>query len=255
MRKNTLFAVFIAVIAGISSLAASLPFTGIGGIFHFQKGKWVSLFDGKSITGWHNYNKEGVTGWLIEEGTLTPDGTGGDLVTDKEYEDFDLEFEFKIPAGSNSGVLYKVIEKPEIKRTVFSAPEYQIIDDKAYVWRNPKGEPITVDAQGVPLKLKEGQLTGANYDMNPPSDKTAAKAVGMWNKARIVVNKDHVQHYLNGRKVVDYQYGGDDWKSLLAKSKFTEWPYATPHAKGKIALQNHNAHEKVWFRNIRIKEL
>jgi len=218
------------------------------------KDKWVSLFDGKSIRGWHNYNKNSASGWLIEDGALTPDGTGGDLVTDKEYENFDLEFDFKIPAGSNSGVLYKVIEMPDIKRTVFSAPEYQIIDDKGYVFRNGKGEPTTVDAKGETLKLKDGQLTGANYDMNPPSDLSAVKPAGEWNKGRIVVNKNHIEHYVNGVKVVDYEYGGDEWKTQLAKSKFVTWPYATPHAKGKIALQNHNVHEKVWFRNIRIME-
>ena len=221
----------------------------------FHKDKWVTLFDGKSVKGWHNYNKNSASGWLIEDGALTPDGTGGDLVTDKEYENFDLEFDFKIPAGSNSGVLYKVMEMPDIKRTVFSAPEYQIIDDKAYVFRNGKGEPITVDAKGEVLKLKDLQLTGANYDMNPPSDLSAVKPAGEWNKGRIVVNKNHVEHYVNGVKVVDYEYGGEEWKALLAKSKFTTWPYATPHAKGKIALQNHNAHEKVWFRSIRIMEL
>ena len=221
----------------------------------YTKEKWETLFDGKAVKGWHSYNRNDVEGWLIEDGTLTPDGTGGDLTTNKEYENFDLEFDFKIPPGSNSGVLYKVTEMPDIKRTVFSAPEYQIIDDKGYVFKNAKGEPITVDAKGETLKLKDVQLTGANYDMNPPSDLSVVKPVGEWNTGRIVVNKDHVEHYLNGVKVVDYQYGGDGWKTLLAKSKFVDWPYAKPHAKGKIALQNHNSHEKIWFRNIRIMEL
>ena len=220
-----------------------------------KKPKWVTLFDGKTIKGWHNYNKEGVAGWLIENGTLTPDGTGGDLVTDKEYGDFELEFDFKIPQGSNSGVLYKVTEKPEIKRTVFSAPEYQIIDDNGYIFRNGKGEQMKVDAKGETLKLHDVQLTGANYDMNPPSDLTAVKAPGEWNTGRIVVNKNHIEHYINGKKVVDYQYGDDNWKTLVKKSKFADWPYAVPHATGKIALQNHNPREKIWFRNIRIKEL
>ncbi|CAG5011940.1 hypothetical protein DYBT9275_05060 [Dyadobacter sp. CECT 9275] len=244
---------YLATALFFSAHAATVSLAGDETIS--KKPKWVTLFDGKAIKGWHNYNKEGVAGWLIENGTLTPDGTGGDLVTDKEYGDFELEFDFKIPPGSNSGVLYKVIEKPEIKRTVFSAPEYQIIDDKGYVFRNGKGEQIKVDANGETLQLHDVQLTGANYDMNPPSDLTAVKAPGEWNKGRIVVNKNHIEHYINGKKVVDYQYGDDNWKTLVKKSKYADWPYAVPHARGKIALQNHHPREKIWFRNIRIKEL
>ncbi|GAB3985477.1 hypothetical protein GCM10028807_00810 [Spirosoma daeguense] len=206
--------------------------------------KWTSLFDGKTIKGWHSYHKEGVVGWYVEDGAITPDGTGGDLVTDKEYENFELEFDFKIPKGSNSGVVYKIIDNPEIKSTYMSGPEYQVIDDKGYL-----------DGEGKPYKLKETQMSGANYDMIPPSDFNAIKAPGEWNKGRIVVNKNHVEHFLNGKKVVDYQYGSDNWKALVAKSKFASWPYATPHAKGKIALQNHSPKERVWYKNIQIREL
>lgn len=203
-----------------------------------KKDKWTTLFDGKSITGWHSYHKDAVVGWNIEDGTLTPDGTGGDLVTNKEYGDFDLEFEFKIPVGSNSGVVYKIIDNPDTKSTYMSGPEFQIIDDKGYR-----------------VKLKDTQLTGANYDMIPPSDSTLAKPAGEWNKGRIVVKNNHVEHFLNGKPVVTYDYGTDGWKAMVAKSKFADWPYSTPHVTGKIALQNHSASEKVWFRNIRIQEL
>lgn len=211
-----------------------------------KKGKWVTLFDGKNLTGWHSYNQDKVIGWMIEDGMLTTDGTGNDLTTDKEYKDFDLRFEFKIPAGSNSGVLYKVIEKPEIKRTVHSAPEYQIIDDIGYVVRN---------AQGEQIGLKDSQKTGANYDMVAPLDKTAFKPTGSWNTGRIVVEGAHVRHYLNDKLVADYQYGDANWLSWVKESKFKDWPYATPHHGGKIALQSHTAKEKMWFRKIKIKEL
>ncbi|MBC8155146.1 MAG: DUF1080 domain-containing protein [Bacteroidetes bacterium] len=203
-----------------------------------KKEKWTTLFDGKSITGWHSYHKDAVIGWNIEDGTLTPDGTGGDLVTNKEYSDFDLEFEFKIPAGSNSGVVYKITDNPDIKSTYMSGPEFQIIDDKGYR-----------------VKLKDTQLTGANYDIIPPSSPAIVKPTGEWNKGRIVVKNNHIEHFLNGKQVVAYDYGTDDWKAMVAKSKFADWPYATPHATGKIALQNHSATEKVWFRKIRIQEL
>ena len=206
--------------------------------------KWTSLFDGKTIKGWHSYHKDGVVGWYVEDGAMTPDGTGGDLVTDKEYENFELEFEFKIPKGSNSGVVYKVVDSPDIKSTYMSGPEFQVIDDQGYL-----------DGEGKLYKLKDTQLSGANYDMIPPSDRDAIKAPDAWNKGRIVVNKNHVEHYLNGKKVVDYEYGTDDWKAMVAKSKFASWPYATPHAKGKIALQNHSPKERVWYRNIQVREL
>jgi len=210
-----------------------------------KPGKWNALFDGKAIKGWHSYQKDKVIGWNIEDGTLTPDGTGGDLVTDQEYENFELEFEFKLPAKSNSGVIYKVIESPSNKTTYMSGPEYQIIDDKGYQWME----------NGKQMQLSPKQLTGANYDMQAPSDLTLVKPAGEWNKGRIVINNNHVEHYLNGKKVVEYHYGSDAWKAQVAGSKFSKWAYAEPHAKGKIALQNHSPQEKVWYRNIRIREL
>jgi Domain of Unknown Function (DUF1080) len=199
---------------------------------------WTTLFDGKALTGWHSWHKTGVVGWSVQDGTLTPDGTGGDLVTDKEYGDFDLEFEFRIPTGSNSGVIYKVIDRPEIKETYMSGPEFQIIDDKGYSF-----------------KLNDVQLTGAAYDIRPPADMTATKPAGEWNKGRIRVVKNHVEHFLNGIKVADYQYGSPEWTALVAKSKFSAWPYATPHDRGYLALQNHSPKEPVFFRNVRIREL
>lgn len=233
MKKPLLFASLI--LAGAATLSAFAP-----------KPKWTILFDGKTITGWHSYHKTGVVGWSVEDGTLTSDGSGGDLVSDKEYENFDLEFEFKLPKGSNSGVIYKVEDRADIVSTYMSGPEYQVIDDRGYEW---------VDKDGKRLQLAKTQLTGAAYDMYEPTDLNLIKPIGDWNKGRIVVNNNHVEHFLNGKKVVDYQYGSDDWKEKLAKSKFAKWPYATPHARGNIAFQCHSPKEKVWYRNIRIKEL
>ncbi len=212
-----------------------------------QPPKWTRLFDGKTIKGWHSYHKEGVVGWYVEDGAMTPDGTGGDLVTDREYENFEFEFEFKLPPNSNSGIIYKVTESPDLKSTYMSGPEYQIIDDRGYVWK---------DKAGKRLQLGQKQLTGAAYDLVPPADTNLVKPIGAWNKGRILVNNNHVEHYLNGKKVVTYAYGSDDWKAMVAKSKFANWvAYATPHAKGKIALQNHSSSERVWYRNVKIREL
>lgn len=211
-----------------------------------QKGKWTWLFNGTSLEHWHSYNQDKVIGWMIENGNLTTDGSGGDLTTNQEFGDFDLRFEFKIPPASNSGVFYKVIERPDIKRTVFSGPEYQIIDDLGYIVKNAKGEQIP---------LLETQKSGANYDMHPPLTDKGFKAPGTWNKGRIVVKGSQVKHYLNGKLVADYEYGSEEWKKKVQESKYKDMPYAEPHHAGKIALQSHNAKEKIWFRNIKIKEL
>lgn len=201
-----------------------------------QKGKWVSLFDGKTTTGWHNYNQKDVTSWTVEKGELTTKGKGGDLVTDKEYESFDLEFEFKVQPKGNSGVIYRVVERQDLEQPYLSGPEYQVIDDKNY-----------------PAKIKDTQKTGANYDMQPPSDLTAVKPAGQWNKGRILVKDNHVEHWVNGVKVVEYEYGSIDWQNMVSKSKFANWEFAKAHNTGKIALQGHG--DEVWYRKIRIKEL
>jgi len=208
-----------------------------------KKAKWTSLFDGKTTTGWHRYLKTDTNGWRVDNGALVTDGKQGDLVTDKEYENFDLEFEFKVQPKGNSGVIYKVQEDPLNSQPYYSGPEYQVIDDKGYEWR---------DKEGNLIQLNNNQLTGANYDMIAPADLSAVKPAGEWNKGRVTIQNNHVEHWLNGKKLVEYDYGSDAWKAILAKSKFTKWAYATPHAKGKIALQGHG--DVAWYRNIRIKE-
>lgn len=207
-----------------------------------KPGKWKKLFDGKTTKGWHSYRSDEVKGWMVMGGALMTHGGSGDLVTNEEYENFELEFDFKIPAKKNSGVIYKVLEDPK-NATYFSGPEYQIIDDEGYPPFNDGGKMVS---------LNDKQKTGANYDMQAPSQ-WVAKPVGQWNTGRIVINNNHIEHWLNGVKVVDYEYGSEAWKAQLAKSKFAKWTYATPHAKGRIALQDHG--DEVWFRNMRIRTL
>jgi hypothetical protein len=209
-----------------------------------KKAKWTTLFDGKTLTGWHRYNKTDTNGWRVDNGTLTTDGKQGDLVTDKEYENFELEFEFKVQPKGNSGVIYKVLEDPQYNQPYISGPEFQVIDDKGYEWK---------DSNGKLMKLNDSQLTGANYDILPPSDLSVVKAAGEWNRGRILIQNNHVEHWLNGKKVVEYDYGSDAWKAMVAKSKFSKWAYATPRAKGKIALQGHG--DTVWYKAIRIREM
>jgi hypothetical protein len=201
-----------------------------------QKGKTEKLFDGKTTKGWHTWHETTVKGWHAMDGVLMSHGGNGDLVTDKEYGDFELTFEFMAAPKGNSGVIYKVIETPELKSSYMSGPEYQIIDDKGY-----------------PAPIKDTQKTAANYDMQPANDLTIVKPTGEWNKGKILVQDNHVEHWLNGKKVVEYEYGSTDWQSMVGKSKFAEWEFAKAHHKGKIALQDHG--DMISFKNIKIKEL
>ena len=203
------------------------------------------LFDGQSTQGWHRYLKgDTVLGWKAEDGILmTPGKTGADLVTDEEFENFELRFDWNVEAKGNSGVIYKVLEDKKYPNSYESGPEYQIIDDNGYPTHMDKGKEI---------KINDRQKSGANYDMQAPAA-FKANAPGQWNEAKLTVNNNRVEHWLNGEKVVEYEYGGSEWKKQLAASKFTKWAYATPHAKGRIALQDHD--HVVKFRNMRIKAI
>jgi hypothetical protein len=201
-----------------------------------QKGKTVKLFDGKTTKGWHSWHDTKVNGWHVMDGVLMTHGGSGDLISDNEFEDFELTFDFKAAPKGNSGVIYKVLETPEATSSYMSGPEYQIIDDKNY-----------------PQPIKDVQKTAANYDMQVPNDLTAVKPAGEWNTGKILVKDNHVEHWLNGKKVVEYEYGSTDWQVMVAKSKFASWEFAKAHTKGKIALQDHG--DMVSFKNIKIKEL
>ncbi|BBO32556.1 3-keto-disaccharide hydrolase [Lacipirellula parvula] len=183
---------------------------------------------------WKAYGKEGwPEGWKLEKGVLHRHGSGGDLMSKNEYGDFDLKFAWKVSPGGNSGVMYRVSEEKE--PAYFTGPEYQLLDD---------------------AKHKDGQnkvtSSGSLYAMYPP-EKDVLKPAGEWNRSRILVQGDHVQHFLNGEKVVDVKLSGDDWDKKLAASKFATWPKFGKNAKGHIVLQDHG--DEIWYRNMRIKDL
>jgi len=205
---------------------------------------WIPLFDGKSLDGWHGFNKVGpVDNWVVEDGLLTCLGKtggadiGGDIVTDQEFDNFELEWEWKISPGGNGGLMYHVVESPKYKAPYETGPEYQLIDDI-----------------GFPGTLEEWQKAGANYAMNPADTaKKRLKPVGEWNLSKIVYDNGHVEHWLNGQKIVEFEEGTDEWNNERKTGKWKDYPDYKIVNKGKIALQDHG--DRTWYRNIRIREL
>ena len=208
---------------------------------------WRLLFDGETAAGWRGYNLDAFpdTGWAVIDGTLVVGATatdpdvpiGGDIVTTESFTDFDLRFEFMLSDVANSGVLYRVIEEPGAA-IWHNAPEYQVLDDTAYI------EMGTMDMNT--------HLTGDNYDLHAAGEKTL-HGPGQWNTARIRVANNHVEHWLNGTKTVEYQLGSPEWEALVAASKFAPFPQYGRAASGPIGLQDHG--RNVYYRSIKILPL
>lgn len=200
---------------------------------------WELLFNGKDLSGWKKYNDGEVTGWTVKDGVLNNSGGGGshggDIITkNQDYKDFELYLEWKINPQSNSGVFYHAKEGGEgaISR---SGIEYQLIDGK-----------------GWPSKIHDYQFSGALYAMYPPKE-FAVKPVGEWNVTRIIVKGPHVEHWLNGKKVVDCEMWSKDWYERKSKSKWKDIPTWGEAKEGGIGLQDHGGLTQ--FRNIKIRRL
>lgn len=199
---------------------------------------WELLFDGKSLDKWRGYKQDGAPdgppeGWAVEDGSLTRVGPGGDIITRERFDDFELSLEWKISEGGNSGIIYNVVE--DYDTTYMSGPEFQVLDNGAH----NDGKNTTTSA-------------GANYALHAPAV-DATKPVGEFNHAVIRIKGNHVEHHLNGRKLLEYELGSEAWKALVAASKFKDMPGYGKASKGHIALQNHG--DKVWYRNIKIRRL
>ncbi len=201
-----------------------------------KPGEWIALFDGKTTNGWHAYNGQGMPpGWQVVDGVLTLVEKAADIVSDGEFENFELVVEWKIPPKANSGIFYRVVENPEDTSMWMAAPEYQLIDDTGY-----------------PGPLKPTQKTAANYDLQPPG-KDATKPAGEWNTSRIVVNGAHVEHWLNGQLIVSYELWTPEWNALVAKSKFKDHPRYARAKRGRIGIQDHGA--RIAFRVVRVRPI
>jgi hypothetical protein len=204
-----------------------------------KKKGWRLLFDGQTMNGWRPYLNNTTATWVAEDGTLKGLGKGSDstgyIISDDEFENFELKLEWKIAPRGNSGILYMVVEDTAYKTPYQTGPEYQVIDEV-----------------GWPDTLQEWQKTGANYAMHVAHNKQL-KPVGEWNTAAIIVNNGHVEHWLNGIKVVEYELWTDEWKQLVANGKWKDYPAYGLAKKGHLVLQDHGSN--VWYKNIKIREL
>ena len=195
---------------------------------------WMLLFDGASLDGWRGYDRSTLPGgWAAEEGTLTRVGPGGDIVYDRVFRDFELTFDWRVPPGGNSGVFYRAAEGEEW--IYHSAPEYQVLDDAGH----PDGQsPLT--------------SAGSDYGLYP-APRGVVRPAGEWNRGRIVVEGDRVEHWLNGTRVVEYVLGSPEWERRVAESKFAQWPAYGRAEEGYVGLQDHG--DRVWYRNLAIREI
>ena len=201
-----------------------------------QRAGWRLLFDGKSLQGWRLYNKKTApeAGWKVEDGVLKKLAKvrGGDMVSESTFGDFELSWEWRIATGGNNGVKYLVTEQ----RTSAPGHEYQMIDDEGH----PDG------------RLGPKRQTAAFYDVLPPAADKKLKAVGEWNQSRVIIQGSHVEHWLNGFKVLAYELGSEAVRTAVAASKFKNADGFGTKIQGHIMLTDHQ--DECWFRNMKVRE-
>lgn len=212
-----------------------------------KKDSWKLLFDGKTTSGWHTYGKDSIgNAWRVDDGVLHLDASqkndwqtknGGDIVTNNEFENFDLQLDWKISEGGNSGIMFYVNEDTsKYKYPWESGPEMQIAD-------NEKNE------DGKVYKSRAGDL----YELFATTSQQYVKPAGQWNHIEIISNNGKLDFYMNDARVLDTTIHDSSWNKIIAATKFKDFPGFGTYSKGKIALQDHGA--DVWFKNIRIKEM
>ncbi|GAB5453213.1 MAG: DUF1080 domain-containing protein [Halioglobus sp.] len=195
---------------------------------------WRLLFDGGSLSQWRSYGEEAVNeGWGIENGCLTRLARGGDLISREQFDNFELKLEWRISDSGNSGIF---IRGDESERTIhYTGYEMQVLDN---VGHSDSSDPT--------------HRSGALYDLIAP-DHDTTQPVGYWNSVHIIADGPHVEFWLNGRITAKFEQGSPQWQALYAQSKFTDRVRYGTLFKGHIGFQDH--WDKVWYRNIRIREL
>jgi hypothetical protein len=193
---------------------------------------WRLLFDGRSTASWRGFRRDTMpAGWQVEDGALTRVAAGGDIVTVDTFASFELVLDWNVAPGGNSGIFFHVTE--DAGATYETGPEMQVLDDAGH-------------ADG------RSRLTaaGSNFALHP-APPGVVRPAGEWNHARIVVQGAHVEHWLNGVKVVEYELWSPDWEARVKASKFAQWPGYGRARTGHIALQDHG--DRVAYRSIKIR--
>ena len=207
--------------------------------------EWISLFDGESFNGWEMYGEEPITEhWEIHEGAISCNKDAGEtnvgffrsIMTTQDFGNFELELEYRIAKGGNSGIFYHVVEREGWGHDYMSGPEYQVLDDE---FTRSETEPY--------------KMVASNYGMYPAAETKKPNPHMQWNKVKIVYNNGHVEHWLNDEKVLEFEEGSEEWTERKNKGKWANSESYAAFKKGRISLQNHG--DAVWYRNIRVKEL
>lgn len=206
---------------------------------------WQLLFDGKSTNGWHVFNKKSDGhAWVVDKGTIHLDPTemkdwqtvgGGDLITNEEYDNFQLKLEWKLADSANSGIIMLINESPKYEHTWHTGLEMQVLDNNGH-------------SDAKIIKHRAADL----YDLISSSPETVKKA-GEWNQVEVISDHGTLAFFLNGTKVLSTTMWDDNWKKMIKGSKFKDMPDFGSYKKGHIGLQDHG--NRVWFRNIKIKKL
>ena len=221
MKQNFLFILLITVFISCSK----------------KPSDWTILFDGQSVTGMRGYKMDSFPwgSWVIKEGTLKtiPGSKGVDIISTDIYKDFELELEWKLQSGGNSGIFYFATEDGNFIWQ--SAPEMQVLDNTAH-----------------PDRMRKVTSAGALYDLIAPKNEVV-KPLGQFNQVKIISKDNHIEHWLNGQKLLEYEYGSEEMKTLIGQSKFKDMPYFAKASSGRIGLQGD--HGEVWYKNIRIRKL
>ena len=233
--------VAVSLLAGAASHAAAQTDSPPNTLTPAEKAAgWTLLFDGRSLEGWRGYKKPDANGlrWKVEDGSLTlpsataPGTRSGDIVSKDTFEQFELVLDWRVAPGGNSGVKYFILE--DLNSAI--GHEYQLIDD----------------ARHADAKVGAHRQTAGLYDVLPAADRPI-KAGGEWNTTRIVVRGQTAEHWLNGKKVLQYELGSPMLKAAIQKSKFKDVARFGTRQNGHILLQDHN--DQVWFRTIKIRRL
>lgn len=208
---------------------------------------WELLFNGENLDGWRDYNGDALTQpWHVVDGCIQANGDGSDLsgyiVTDRVFDNFILDWDWKLGYGGNSGMLYHVVENPYFAVPYVTGPEYQLIDNEGW------------EQENAPTRLEEWQKLGVDYAMHLPNpDSLFVNPQGEWNNSRIVFDNGHVEHWLNGHKILEFEAWTDDWYARKNSGKWENAPEYGLAREGVICLQDHGSPAS--FRNIKIKQL